>query len=132
MIAEAHLEMAIKANDSLAAMGDQALQKPGKAQRMALIRAENEVSKKANSVAVLARYMGDKLQEGHAKLFFAQAQLMKGRVAQAMNAAVEAEACFAACDDQVEMAGSRSGLSSGLKRAAPSWLAPEGADGPRP
>jgi len=80
----------------------------------------------------LAKYMGDKLQEGHAKLFFAQAQLMKGRVAQAMNAAVEAEACFAACDDQDGMAGSRSGLSSGLKRAAPSWLAPEGSEGPRP
>jgi len=136
MIAEASLEKAVQATDSLMALGEQANStNMGKQQRLAMIRAGNEFCKKARSVAVLAKWMGDKLQQGNALLFLAQAHLMKGRVDPAVKAAVEAEALFAECEEQVDQASSGSVLTTVAPRSRTSfggWVASDSSEGPRP
>merc|ERR550525_1586316 len=111
MIAEASLEKAVQSSDSLQALGDPTTT-ASKQQRLAMVRAGNEFCKKAKSVSILAKWMGDKLQQGNALLMLAQAHLMKGRVAPAAKAAIEAEALFGECEDQVDQASSRSVLTT--------------------
>merc|ERR550525_1897166 len=111
MIAEASLEKAVQSSDSLQALGDPSTT-ASKQQRLAMVRAGNEFCKKAKSVAILAKWMGDKMQQGNALLFLAQAHLMKGRIDPAVKAASEAEALFGQCEDQVDQASGRSFLTS--------------------
>jgi len=68
----------------------------------ALRRASREAFAQAKSSVTLARWMGDRVQEGIALTYLAQAHIVGGRLKEALKTATEAEVLFQEMGDEVE------------------------------
>lgn len=108
LMGQAHCERAMLAGQSLAALGDERSKNSGQGRSQKVLVARNTrlAAEKANSAAVLARWMGDKLEQAGAMLELAQAHMLKGRARQALKGCLAIEALFSDTGDVGELAES--------------------------